>query len=158
MSSRDARLKSRIGFLQASSLFLDLHAEELALLAELCQEVTFVGGELIVQEDEPGDCIYIIEEGEVEVLRASSDPAAEPQAIALLGRGEFFGEMSMIEKSTRSATVRACGSVRLLMLTTEDFYSFAKIFKNGFTVVIINIARILSQRLRQTNVKLMRES
>lgn len=157
MSSRDARLKSRIGFLQASSLFLDLHAEELALLAELCQEVTFVGGELVVQEDELGDCIYIIEEGEVEVLRTSSEPASEPQAIAMLGRGEFFGEMSMIEKSTRSATVRACGPVRLLMLTTEDFYSFAKIFKNGFTVVIINIARILSQRLRQTNVKLMRE-
>lgn len=154
MTARDARLQSRVGFLQASSLFLDLHADEIALLAELCQEVTFEPGDVIFREHEQGDCLYIVEEGTVEVLYGPDDSERAPQVIAVVGRGEFFGEMSMLEKSTRSATVRAASRTRLLMLTTEDFYSFAKIFKNGFTVVIINIARILSQRLRQTTGRL----
>lgn len=153
MSARDARLNSRVAFLQASSLFLDLHADELALLAELCQSVVFDPGQLVFREQDPGDCLYIIEEGEVEILY-ETEGAAGAAVIATMGRGEFFGEMSMLEKSTRSATVRACTPLKLLMLSTDDFYSFAKIFKNGFTVVIINIARILSQRLRQTTGRL----
>lgn len=154
MSARDARLNSRGAFLQASSLFLDLHADELALLAELCQSVVFDPGQVVFREQDPGDCLYIIEEGEVEILYETEEGAAGSAVIATMGRGEFFGEMSMLEKSTRSATVRACTPLKLLMLSTDDFYSFAKIFKNGFTVVIINIARILSQRLRQTTGRL----
>jgi len=140
--------------LQASPLFLDLHADEIALLAELCQEVAVANGEIIFREDEPGDSLYIVLQGEVEVLRESGAQDRVAQVVAVLGRGEFFGEMSMLEKSTRSATVRSRMDSRLLIVTTEDFYSFAKIFKNGFTVVIINIARILSQRLRQTTGRL----
>jgi CRP-like cAMP-binding protein len=143
-----------VAFLQASSLFLDLHADELALLAELCQPIAFESGQIVFHEQDSGDCLYIIEEGEVEVIHGPAEPGAEVCVIATMGRGEFFGEMSMLEKSTRSATVRACTRLTLLMLSTDDFYSFAKIFKNGFTVVIINIARILSQRLRQTTGRL----
>lgn len=154
MSTRELRPMSRVPFLQSSSLFLDLHADEIALLAELCQEVAFEAGEIIFRELDQGDSLYIVEEGEVEVLQESEDIGRPPQVIATLGRGEFFGEMSMLERSTRSATIRCKTRVHVLMLTTEDFFSFAKIFKNGFTVVIINIARILSQRLRQTTGRL----
>ncbi len=154
MAFRDKRLNERAAMLQASPLFLDLHADEIALLAELCQEVAVANGEIIFREDEPGDSLYIVLQGEVEVLRESGAQDRVAQVVAVLGRGEFFGEMSMLEKSTRSATVRSRMDSRLLIVTTEDFYSFAKIFKNGFTVVIINIARILSQRLRQTTGRL----
>jgi len=154
MSTRELRPMGRVPFLQSSSLFLDLHADEIALLAELCQDVSFDAGEVIFRELDQGDSLYIIEDGEVEVLQEPEEPGKPPQVIATLGRGEFFGEMSMLERSTRSATIRTRSRVQVLMLTTEDFFSFAKIFKNGFTVVIINIARILSQRLRQTTGRL----
>lgn len=154
MSARDSQLNSRVAFLQASLLFLDLHADELALLAELCQPIAFEPGQIVYLEQDSGDCLYIVEEGVVEVLHGPGEGGSEVSVIATMERGEFFGEMSMLEKSTRSATVRACTEVKLLMLSTDDFYSFAKIFKNGFTVVIINIARILSQRLRQTTGRL----
>lgn len=153
MSSPDSRPKERVLFLKTSPLFLDLHTEEIALLSELCQPISFSEGEFVFRQDDPGDCLYIVQQGEVEIAHedGSSRP---PNIITRLGRGEFFGEMSMLEKSTRSATVRTVLPSDLLTLTTEDFYSFAKIFRNGFTVVIINIARILSQRLRHTTGRL----
>lgn len=154
MSSQDSRPNERVRFLRSSPLFLDLHTEEIALLSELCQPLSFSTGEIVFRQDEPGDSLYIVQQGEVEVVHEGGDPLS-PFVIARLGRGEFFGEMSMLEKSTRSATVRAVLRSELLTLTTEDFYSFAKIFRNGFTVVIINIARILSQRLRHTTGRLM---
>ena len=154
MAGQEKRQNEHAAILQASPLFLDLRADEVALLAELCQEAAFTAGETIFRVDEPGDCLYIVKDGEVEVLHDGAAEERRPQVIAVLGRGEFFGEMSMLEKSTRSATVRARADAQLLVLTTEDFYSFAKIFKDGFTVVIINIARILSQRLRQTTGRL----
>lgn len=154
MRSRGSRQSHRAAILQSSPLFLDLHAEEIALLAELCQEVSFSAGEVIFHAHEAGDSLYVVSQGEAEVLQEMAEGGRPPQIIAVMKPGEFFGEMSMLERSTRSATVRARTDAVLLMLTTEDFYSFAKIFKNGFTVVIINIARILSQRLRQTTVRL----
>ena len=150
MSPLDNRPSDRARFLQASPLFFDLHADEIALLAELCQCLTFSAGEIVFRENDPGDSLYIVHKGEVEVIQEADGPEASSRVLTGLKRGEFFGEMSMLEKSTRSATIRCVTDTALLTLTTEDFYSFAKIFRNGFTVVIINIARILSRRLRQT--------
>lgn len=154
MSSTAARRQEKLALLQLSPLFADLHADELELLADLCQETCFDAGELIVQEGEPGDSVFILEEGEACVVRVDED--GHERELASMVRGQFFGEMSVIERSTRSATVVAVTDCRLLSLSTDDLYSFARIFMNGFTLVIINIARVLSQRLRTTTGDLMR--
>jgi len=153
MSSKRTRLQMRVEFLRSSALFLDLHGEEILLLAELCQEDEFEVGEIVFRQNDAGNSLYIVVNGQVEII-ADDQSGGEPRVITALSTGEFFGEMSLLEKSTRSATVRVRSHAKLLSLTTEDLYSFAKIFKNGFTVVIINIARILSQRLRQTTLRL----
>ena len=64
-----------------------------------------------------GDSMYVIESGSVEVLR--KNPQGEYQQIAVLGDKKFFGEMSLIDKEYRSATVRAKESARLLQLSNE---------------------------------------
>ena len=76
------------------------------------------GGDIIVNQGEVGDCMFVIQEGEVEVVRIDNSNIIR---LAVLGRGDFFGEMSVFEKETRSATVRALGKVRLITVDKKTF-------------------------------------
>jgi len=142
----------KVEVLQKSKLFENLLPDELDMLAELCQIKEFKGGEIVFHEGEVGNTLYVIVKGEVEVLR--KDRSGNLKQLTSLKEPDFFGEMSLIDKELRSATIRAMTETTLLVLTNENLHSFAKVFKNGFTMVAINIARVLSIRLRETNAKL----
>ncbi len=71
-------------------------------------------GDIIVREDETGHCMYEIQEGKVEVVRKKDGQEVK---LAVLGKGDFFGEMAIFEREVRSATVRASGKV--LALTVD---------------------------------------
>jgi CRP-like cAMP-binding protein len=142
----------KIEVLQKSKLFENLLQEELNMLGDLSQRRQYLSGETIVEEGEPGNSLFVIIEGEVEVLRKSEGGAQKK--IAELKAPDFFGEMSLIDKEVRSATIRAKSDTAMLILTTENLHSFARVYKNGFTMVVINIARVLSMRLRETTTKL----
>jgi flavin-dependent dehydrogenase len=75
-------------------------------------------GEVIVREGETGECMYVIQEGQVEVLLEKGGKQAR---LAVMGEGDFFGEMALIEREVRSATVRALGAVRLLSVDKATF-------------------------------------
>ncbi len=70
-------------------------------------------GDVIVRQGEPGDCMFEILEGTVEVLREKD---GQETSLAVLSRGDFFGEMAIFERETRSATVRAMGEVRAITI------------------------------------------
>ena len=70
-------------------------------------------GEVIVQQGETDDCMYEILEGKVEVLQ---EREGKEVRLAVLEKGEFFGEMAIFEKEVRSATVRAAGEARVLKI------------------------------------------
>jgi len=142
----------KLAILETSPLFVSLHPEELDMLAELSQERSFASGEVIFNEGDVGDSLFVIVRGEIEVVRKGEGGA--PRTIAVLKEGEFFGEMSLIDKEYRSATCRTRTDAELLRLTNENLHSFARVYKNGFTLVVINIARVLSLRLRDTSEKL----
>lgn len=76
-------------------------------------------GELIICEGEEGDCMYVIQEGQVEVLIKGE----EDQDIRLGVRqeGEFIGEMAIFDRDVRSATVRALGQARVLTVDKKNF-------------------------------------
>ncbi|MCX7945294.1 MAG: cyclic nucleotide-binding domain-containing protein [Deltaproteobacteria bacterium] len=142
----------KLEVLQKSVLFENLLPEEFEYLAEISQVKEYKIGDIIFYEAEPGNSLYVIIEGEVEILRKDAEGKLKP--IAVLKAGDFFGEMSLIDKEMRSATARAKTDVKALVLTSENLHSFAKIYRNGFTMVVINIARVMSKRLRETNNKL----
>ncbi len=142
----------KLEILQKSVLFENLLPEEFEYLAEISQIKEYKTGDIIFYEAEPGNSLYVIIEGEVEILRKDAEGKLKP--IAVLKSSDFFGEMSLIDKEMRSATARAKDSVKVLVLTSENLHSFAKIYRNGFTMVVINIARVMSKRLRETNSKL----
>lgn len=142
----------KLEVLQKSVLFENLLPEEFEYLAEISQLKEYKVGDIIFYEAEPGNSLFVIIEGEVEILRKDAEGKLKP--IAVLKSSDFFGEMSLIDKEMRSATARAKTDVKALVLTSENLHSFAKIYRNGFTMVVINIARVMSKRLRETNSKL----
>lgn len=143
---------NKVEVLQKSRLFDNLLPEELEMLGELTLQHDYKSGEVVFEEGDVGDALFIIVEGEVEVLRR--DPRGEQKQLAVLKPHEFFGEMSLIDKEYRSATIRARSDAKLASLSNENLHSFAKVYRDGFTWVAVNIARVLSQRLRETNRRL----
>lgn len=144
---------NKVEELQKSRLFEGLLPEEIEMLAELTQQRKFEQGEAVFEHGDVGDSLYLLVEGSVEVLHKGAD--GNEHLITVLDAPEFFGEMSLIDKEYRSATIRAKTEALLLCLTNENLHSFARVYKNGFTLVVINIARVMSARLRETNQKLI---
>jgi CRP-like cAMP-binding protein len=138
--------------LSGSPLFDMLSNDELAAVARLVAHRRFERDGLVFQEGELGDSLFVVASGEVEVLRR--DPQGHLLPIATLGPGQCFGEMSLIDKEYRSATVRAKSDCELLHLGAEQLTAFRKQHRDGFTFIIINIARMLSARLREANTRL----
>jgi NADH:ubiquinone reductase (H+-translocating) len=78
----------------------------------------FEPGDVIFQQGDLGDSVYVIEEGECEVLHERND---EQELLATLNRGECFGEMALISDRTRNATIRARNATNVLIIPKADF-------------------------------------
>lgn len=97
-----------------------LPRSEMDRLASTLQLVTLQAGELLFREDDKGDCLYIILEGNLEVILGLGKP--DEKVMAVLGVGEFFGEMSLlIPGRARTASIRAASAAKLWMMTRIDF-------------------------------------
>jgi CRP-like cAMP-binding protein len=142
----------KVAVLSTSPLFEMLSNPELEHVAELSRPRRLAAGQTLFEEGELGDSLYVIVSGEVEVERRG--PGGAPQVLALLSAPEFFGEMSLIDKEYRSATARAKADTELLHLSAENLATFRKRYPDGFTFVVMNIARVLSARLREANTRL----
>jgi len=133
--------------------------EELARVASICQVVTFQRQENIVQEGDPSDDLYVIHRGSVEIVLSKNRVTAEslaasgPRAIVSLGQGQVFGEMALIDRGPRSATVRCMtDDAQLYQIRREAFAELcAQDTDIGFKVMR-NIAADLSFKLRHSNL------
>ena len=81
----------------------------------------YKNGEIIVRQAEPGDCMYVVQEGFVEVVFESEDQVVE---LNVLGKDEFFGEMALFNEEVRTATVRARGRARILTVNHENLLKY----------------------------------
>ena len=99
--------------LKSIPLFEEVGDEELRQIAPFAQEVTVEEGKVLVREGDFSYEFMAIEEGQAEVTRAG-------EHVADLGPGDFFGEMGLLEKTLRNATVTAKTSMRLITLTGWD--------------------------------------
>lgn len=142
----------KVSVLSGSPLFEMLSSEELEYAAELSRPKHYTAGQVVFEEGELGDAVFVIASGDVEVSRRNASGAQK--TIATLGQGQFFGEMSLVDKDHRSATVRAKTPCTMLHLTAENLTTFRKQHRDGFTFIILNIARMLSARLRDANTRL----
>ena len=144
----------KLSVISASPLFEMLSNQELSAVADLSVPRSFSAGEPVFEEGELGDSLFVIVSGEVEVFRR--EPSGRARVLATLSPPEFFGEMSLIDKEYRSASVRARTDAQLLQLSAEQLTQFRQTYRDGFTFIVINIARVLSARLRDANTRLQR--
>lgn len=110
---------------------------------------SWADGEVIVRQGEVGNSMFVVQAGEVEVLRETEDGEVR---LAILGAGDFFGEMSIFEHEVRSATVRARGEARVL---TVDKRTLLKRIKED-PFLAVSILQTMSNRLREINAELVR--
>ena len=105
--------------LQRIPLFKTLSGNNLRKLAGTMQRVHFKAGEIICYEGDRGDSFYTILGGEAEIIKSLATP--EEQLLVIYGPGDFIGEMALFEKETRTATIRATKSTRVLTIDKKNF-------------------------------------
>ena len=120
--SQDFPKGDRVKLLGATFLFQRFEEEELGQIASIVSTRTFHTGEDIIRQDDPGDEAFVIQEGSVDIL--VEDEIGETHLVAVLGPGDFFGEMALLEDAPRSATVRARGEAQVLVLDRPIFERF----------------------------------
>jgi len=114
---------------------------------QLCEK-DVPAGRIIYEEGGPGDAVYIVTEGKVEVLR---DVGKDRVRLAVLGKGAIFGESGVLRNKARSTTVRAIEPVSVMVIAKDVFLSvFARENPLGLTVL-----RALCDRLAQAQSKLL---
>jgi CRP/FNR family transcriptional regulator, cyclic AMP receptor protein len=157
MESRDSSVLNRAAtgleaaamrqaFLQAIPIFAGLTPGALREIASAIQEAVFHKDDIIVREGEPGNRMFIIGEGSVEVVKNMG--RSQETVLAILLPRDFIGEMSIIDSVARSASVRAVEETTLLSLRGIDLYHLFQKHPDQYAIIILNIARDISRRLR----------
>jgi signal transduction histidine kinase len=139
---------SRDELIRQVPFFAELTAEEATELWEASQRVTLAPGEVIIREGDPGDSLYIILSGELEVTKRDGD-----REITLAKRqpGEFLGEMSLLEQAPRTASVRAVQRSEMLAVGPDAFRRLIERRPGTATTIL----RTVAGRLRSTEASLV---
>lgn len=101
-------------------------------------------GELIIKQGTRGNCLYVVQEGQVEVVK---ETASGDVKVAELGETEFFGEMGLFEEDVRSCTVRAKGDAKILTVDKRNFYKSI----HQDSSLAYRLLEKMSNRLREAN-------
>ncbi|MEA3346909.1 MAG: cyclic nucleotide-binding domain-containing protein [Candidatus Auribacterota bacterium] len=137
-------------FLRSHALFGGITDKGLEKIRSLLKEERFSKNEIIIRENEQGDRLYFLCKGSVEILKeVLSLGKVRLQKIAALGEGDTFGEMGLIDVQARAATVKALEDTIALTLSNKDLYRIAEWDIETFTLIVMNLAREISRRLRR---------
>jgi len=121
-------------------IFSGLTDRQLKSLAKTAKVVSFPVDARVVKQGEPGIGLYLLLTGEAEVRQGG-------RALARLGPGQFFGEMTLLDEQPRSADVVAVRPCECAVLSRWEFWGFAK----GEPEVMQAVLREMARRLRETN-------
>ncbi|PZR17610.1 MAG: cyclic nucleotide-binding protein [Archangium gephyra] len=139
-------------WLPSIAIFGGLEPATLKRIVALLGEHRIDPDEEICKQGEAGRAMFLVREGEVLVCRDTEE--GRRVKMVRLGPGEFFGEMTLIDIQKRSATVVAAKPSLLFSLGNRDLYKLYMEDVAGYVMVLQNICRELSRRLRVTNKRL----
>ena len=128
-------------------IFAGLTDEAQALLFKRAEAVQYTPREIVVREGETGSKFFLIKSGAVRVLKNLETP--DEVLLARLGARDFFGEMCIFETLPRAATVQAMEPTELIVLPSTAFYHLYQARPDQYSILLLNIARDLSRRLRK---------
>ncbi len=149
-----------IHFLKQADIFYQFTPAQLQLVANACHEKSYARGEEIVKENAATTDLYIIAEGEVEILVnpalvGRAEPPASLSAIASLREGQSFGEIALVDEGLRSATVRAAAKrTRLLVISRDKLIEICETYPDLGYRLMYNLAADLAMKIRNTDFRI----
>ena len=138
-----------LSLLKQAQLFADLDESELQTVSEICTEQKFKSAQKIFGENDPGNRLFIIAEGEVRISR--NVPGSGEEALTVLARGACFGEMACFDRSQRSTDAYANKDTVLLTISRPDFEMLLDFNRDLAYKVQWSAVRLLCSRLRTAN-------
>jgi CRP/FNR family cyclic AMP-dependent transcriptional regulator len=142
-----------LGVLKTVELFEGVSPEELEAISKICSERTYQAGDIITEQGRTGDELFIIFDGFVEVLRSGVTPETPPRTVVNLGRGQIFGEMALVDRGPRSASIRAVSDKTVVqVIHRDDFERLCEDNHHLGYIVMRNIAADLSFKLRHRHL------
>lgn len=137
---------SIVGLLKGVELFSELNEEQLGMLANLVVSQNFNRDETVVLEgDDSVQALYLIASGSVQVYMTGAD--GRETILSFLERGDFFGEMSLIDGEPRSASVRTVTDAQMLIIHRESFLQLIR----QSPEIAMGLLSEMSKRLRKAN-------
>jgi CRP/FNR family cyclic AMP-dependent transcriptional regulator len=128
-------------------IFAGLGEDALTLLFKRAEAVNFAQGDVVVREGEVGSKFFLIKSGQVRVVK--NIDTNDEVLLARLGARDFFGEMCILETLPRAASVQATEPTELVSLPSTAFYHLYQARPDQYSILLLNIARDLSRRLRK---------
>ena len=155
-------MRNIVNYLKQGDIFYQFTPTQLELVANLCQELVFQAGDIIFKENSGSKELYIITQGEVEILinpLAISPSLTEDKEagslIATLRRGQSFGEVALVDEGLRSATARAAHKDTSLMVISRDkLIMLCETYPQLGYRLMYNLAADLAMKIRNTDLRI----
>ena len=148
-----------VNFLKQSDIFYQFTPTQLELVANLCQEVVFNAGDIIFRENSASTELYVIAQGEVDILInsgiAGTSIESLDEPVARLRRGQSFGEVALVDEGLRSATARATQrDTRLLVIPRDKLIMLCETYPQLGYRLMNNLAADLAMKIRNTDLRI----
>lgn len=134
-----------IDFLKSVNIFSDLSENELNGIQELCKTRKYPKNSMIILEEEMGDVVFIVMSGTVKITRVNDE--GKEVILAMLGSGEVFGEMAILDGESRSANALSQENCEVVTINREDFLNLLKTNNK----VSLNLMTEFAIRLRKSD-------
>ena len=131
--------------LNSINIFSELSDKECSTLQKFFKPRNYLKNSMIILEEEYGDLVFVVQTGTIKITRVNDE--GKEVILALLGPGEIFGELAILDGEARSANALAQENCNLLAINKEDFL---EILKNNFSVSY-NLMCELAKRLRKSD-------
>jgi len=129
-------------------IFRDLNKRELKMVDRILHKRTYAKDEVIFNEGEPGVGMYIIESGTVHIILGQ-----EKKLLAVLSKGDFFGEMALLLETPRTAAAIAHTPLHMLGFFQPDLFSLLETHPRIGNKVLLHLAQMIAERLRHTSLE-----
>lgn len=143
---------NNVELLHNSVLFKGCGRESVELALGLFHERQIKQNATIFTEHMPAEALYIIKSGTVRISVMAGE--GEETGLLLLGQGEFFGELALVQEMNRLVNARAETPVELLVLTRKDFQALLDLDPRTGARILMTIAKLLAMRVKAYNEKL----
>ena len=143
LAPRNTEVSLKLEVLKGMQMFRFLSYKELVRVGTIAEMIELQTDQVVFSQGQPGDAMYVVVSGSVRLAKGD-------KVVAELGKGHHFGEMSLVDRSTRSLTATAAEQTRLVVISRADFYDIIKREPASAVKMLWSFVQVLGQRLRKT--------